>query len=533
MAVDVTIDGFLKQKASSYSVTEDSTPIDPSDNSGGAGQFTFAIPEEVNSKALRNKIVSLADGTRGEVIGTSRGVSGDGVTATFTSDAALAALVSIRTATPYIGSLQGAVTYYLGLVGITTNIVFTDASFGTTAVVFSGWNAVVWDQMKKLTAAYRFEISQIAEQVVVRPLRQRVADTSRNISSAWTLDQSNLAQTVEIYYYNNTYQTAGLAYPLGGWNDKVAVNSGFAAGTTTSFDVALIPDSVTSHGASILTIQQPTCVAWVDSTYSASSVYSVTGNDGLIIPPAEWAAGGGKVTVAIKADTQTLTVTVVASADTKYAPYSLAMPSGPSDSYSSLRLVGAGVFYNKRLLTFSTGANANIAPTAVGVTIDDEFIDSYSDAVAAVVPAISRYATARQTLSVTARGVNRAGDNGSFAYPTIADVNTQFAGLTLAQVNTLQTGKTLSQFDAAEYALVRSNFVNQAFGNIGGARALDGGQLYRIRTATIAADTIQYGAEADVTAADMNAQYSGLTLGQVNALFIGEAIGGFNVRPLR
>lgn len=531
MAVDITIDGKPYRNASSYSITEDSTPTDPADNTGGVGQFTFTMPETADSKTFRNKTVTLADGTQGVTEGVARGLSGDGANTTITADSRLGALMVTRTAQPYVGTLGGAFRYYLSLVGVTDGIV-VDTTLENIPVVFQGWSGVVWDYTKKMVASQQIEVSLVSKNIVLRPLRGRVAQNYRDSLVSWAIDASNLAQSVEVYYYQGVQRSNALVYPIGGWTPDVQKYQ-VDAGETQTYDISLLPKDV-GPGASITTIQQPTCVDWVDRDYAASSVYSVAGNDGLIIPPQQWLDGGGSVTVKINPDTTSITVTIVGASDTQYAPYRIMMPSDTSDGYSSLRLVGSGVFTDKQLTTWQTGLNADAAPTEIGATVDLPFINTYAEAANVALYTLGSYAAPRQTLTVTTTGVNRLDDNGSYRYSTMGEVNTEYAGLTMGQLDAIWPGATMGDVSAFWKAKTQNDFVNQAFGNIAGARVLNDGAWYRIRSVPTAGPaTIQYVAERDVIAADLNTRYTGLTMGEVNALRSGELFADFNTAPVR
>lgn len=536
MGVDVTIDGTLYVTESGYSVQEDATPIAVGDNTGGVGQFTVSIPKPEDSRKARrwrDKIVSLADGTQGTTTGTARQVGGDDSIATLTVDSRLAALVVTRTAQPYTGTIGGYFTYLLGLCSITTGIVI-DTTIASTPVTVLGWTGSVWDGIKRMCAAYSVEVSLVSNNIVLRPIRQRTAQNYRDSSHSWALDSTNMAQAVQVFYYQSAQQSGALAYPLGGWNSNVPVLT-VNAGETTTSTIQLFPSGdSTGPVASLTSITQPTAVDSVDKSYSASSVYSIAGKDGLPYLAAQWNAGGGKVAVAIGSDTRSLIVTITAPSDTQYAPYSIAMSSGPSTAYSSLRLVGTGVFGNRQSLTLPTGVSADRAPTAVAPVADNENILSATDAFFAGLRAMSLYSSARHTIAVTTTGINRTDDNGSYRYPTMGDDNAYYAGKTFAQMNTLYAGMTMGQVTAAEKARMSTDFSNQAFGNVAGARVALDDSMFRIRSVPqIGPDALSYTAERDVTAADLNAAFAGKTFAQVNAIYSIDTIGDYNAMPLR
>lgn len=534
MSGDVTIAGKLYPNSADYSVTEDATPLDPSDSSGGVGTFSFGISDAGTYPAFRGRVASLADGAQGTTTGTVSGFSSDSTTITVNADSRLIALNVIRTAQPYSGTVGGALNYYFGLVNLTTGILI-DSAVASTPVVVPGWNGNVWDKIRQFAAVYQFEVSLVSNNIVARAPRQRIAQNYRDAQVQYGIANTNIARAVEVYYYQSAQRNGALAYPLGGWSAAVQplqVN----AGETLTTTLPLAPSQgATGLIASLSSVTQPACVDSVDRYYTAASVYCVAGNDGLPIPAAQWVAGGGSISVTISPDTRSLVVTITGSADTKYAPYRIGMSSGTSNFYSSLRILGSGVFGNKVLARFDTGNTIDQAPTEIGATIDSEFVVSYLDAVRVGRAAVARYCGPSHTITVQTTGINKVGDPGSLAYPTMGQFNVDpdFAGKTMAQFNSRFSGWTMKQFNDYEFAKVANNFENQAFGNVAGARVLWRNGYFRIRNATIGPGSVSYTAERDTTMADFNTAAAGMTMAQFNALHAGETMGDFNAAPLR
>ncbi|MET4703106.1 hypothetical protein [Frigoribacterium sp. UYMn621] len=532
MAVDILVGTTPIWTTSDYAITEDSPSVDPSDSTGGVGQLSFSTPETRASKTLRSKVVTLQDGAQGTTQGTVTAASGDGVTARLTADSRMGALLVTRTASPFSGTLANAFTYYLGLVGITANIV-VDATIASRAVTFPGWGGIAWDYMKQMAASQKVEMALVSNNIVLRPYRGRIAQTYRTATKSWALDATSLAQSVEVYYYQSAPQTNALAYPLGGWQPGVSIYT-VKAGETKTYNLSLLPVALTGVGASLTSVQQPVCTAFVASNYSASSVYSVTGADGLPVTPAQWAALGGSLTVAINPDTTSVTITIIGAADPtgKITPYKISMASGTSDDYSSLRLVGTGVFFNKQKVVLQTGLGPDVAPTPIGASVDNRFINTYAEALDLATWTAARYSSARQTLTVTGGGINRRGDTGSYRYATGADFNLLYPGMTAASYNTLWAGQTAAQNTAYWFARVSGDFDNQAFGNIAGSRILDDGQWYRVRSATLTQSGVSLTAERDTIGSDFALTYAAMTAAQFNAIWAGKTFGDFNVAPL-
>lgn len=506
-----------------FSVVEDSTPIDPSDTTGGVGQFILTIPEQTDTQTLLDVPVNLSLVTQGETTGTVRGAGAVDGLATVTADSRLALLNAERQAQPFIGTLGQAFNYYLSLVDVTTGI-FIEPEVGDIEVVLPGWNGNVWDQMKKMALAHGAEISLVSNNIVLRPVNERVAENYRDASVGWSLDTSQLARSVEVYYYDPTPITEELVYPIGGWNPEVPIFT-VGAGETQTFDIPL--------SASLDSIEQPTALDFVDRYYDSTSVYAVTDKDGLPYLAAQWLAEGGNVEVAVNPDTRSLTVTITGASATEYAPYSIAVASGSSDRYSSLRLVGTGVRYDRQLVTLHTSVDPERVTVEVGATVDNEFIQTKAQAVQVGTWASKRWGSPRYTLNVSTAGINRLGDNGSYRYPTVDLFNSLWAGQDVDDFNVEWTGETIAAFNEYMISLVQNDFANQAFGNIAGARVPFRDAWFRIRSATNAAEGIGYTAEEATTVADFNERWAGATVADFNTEWLSARMTDFAIRPLR
>jgi len=517
-----------------YSVIEDSTPIDPSDSSGGFGQFSLSIPETPDTKSLLNYAVELSVLTQGVTRGTVRALGSADGAASLTADSRLGQLAVERTAGPYNGTVAGMFYYYLGLCGIDSGI-FVDDTIFDQPVSLPGWSGNVWDYLKKIATALQLEVSLVSNNAVLRPVRLRTAENYRDASRSWALDTSNLARSIEIFYYNNTYATSTLAYPTGGWNEDVTIYS-VDANQTITVEIPLSDFSAedgSGHMASLSSIQQPTAVDYVASDYTGSSVYAVSGNDGIGIPAAQWVGQGGSLTAAINEDSRSITLTIVGPDDATYSPYSISVASGVSNRYSSLRLVGNGVFSNRSKLTLNTSVNHDTISEEVGATVDNEFISTLDQAYAAGAWTLKAWGSPRYTINVSTFGVNRLGDNGSYRYPTIAEFNALYAGQDVDDFNTVWSGKTVAEFNEFMVDLVQDDFANQAFGNIAGARVRLDDAIFRIRSATNTASGITYTAQEDTTIEDFNAVWAGATIADFNEEWAGNDMSEFVIAPLR
>ena len=512
---------------STYTVQEDATPLIGDDNSGGVGQINFNVVEDPGAEGtilLLNDTVELIDPFYGRTNGDITSISTSDGVASITANSRLGRLVATRSVQPYTGTLGGAITYYFSLAGITSGFTI-DSTITGRSVSYPGFTGDIWDALKQICIAQRIEISLVSSNIVVRPIRGRIAEVAANSSITWDVANGDIAQSVNVWLYNNQRKVNNLVYPSGGWTSDVTVYQ-VDAGQTLEVNIPV--------DVSLESLQQPIVQNSVAPLYSATSVYAVAGNDGLPITAAQWTATGGSLTVAIGEDTKSIDLTIVGANDPtgKYAPYRIAMSSGPSNYYSSLRIVGTGVFFDKQVYNFSTGVPSNQTATEVGAEIDSPFISTVAEAFTVGMATAQRWAGADQTMTVNATVINRKGDKGTANYPTIGQFDIENAGRTFAQFDTIWTGQTYSQFDTYWFAKVQDDFTNQAFGNVAGARYQYRYQWYRIRSASTSESGIQYQSERDTMVSDFDSAWTGKTFAQFDTRWTGKTYQDFGVISL-
>jgi hypothetical protein len=527
MGVTLTLNGGPETNIVSYSATEDSTPIDPSDSSGGVGQISISLADDMQrdgSILYINDDITLSDGINGTTTGKVNSVNLSGGIADISADSHVGMFLSQQSVPPFTGTLADAFYSYCDIVGLSANR-YVDSSIASIAVSFPGYSGEMWQFMKNMCSAMQLEISLVSNNVVLRPIRSRIAENKRNISESLSVSNQNIAQSVEVYYYNNTSQTGALAYPKSGSEDNAQIYQ-VDAGEVLEVDIPV--------DAYLTYIQQPTPVFTVDKIYTGGiSVYSVAGKDGNAISPTAWTNNGGNITATIGDDKKTVKLKIFGATDFGgLAPYRIAVVAGVTDPYSSLRLIGSGTFFDKQKATILTGVPASKTATVVGVTVDNPFISTYSQArdVGAIVAA--NYAGTKQVLNVTTVGINRSGESGSITYPKFSDFDTTQSTNTFAQFDTAQSTNTFKDFTAQQFDLVKNNFENQAFGNVAGARVKHGDAYYRIRNATITESTISYSAERDTIVNDFDTVWSGETFAQFDTQFVNKKFEDFGVIPL-
>lgn len=519
MAVELTITGNghyagISSDLASYSASEEATPIDPADTSGGVGQISFNVMDDPNGKTgtlmLMDDTVNIADGSNGTTVGTITALSGSDGVVTVTADSRLGLMLATRTAAPQSANIETMFRYYLGLGGITDNIVvegLTGQQYfirATQPYAYPGWTGVIWDNLRAWATSIGAEIALVSNNIVLRPLRLREAITKRNTSLSWGTDKGQTAQNIEINYYTNHFEYNYPAYPIGGWNPDVEVYQVDAGGR---LEVNLPVD------ATLVSVDQPVAYDYIGPEVMQG--YSVIGADGLLIKTAQWLNNGGSVTVSVGTDQKSIDVVIV-GANTTQGPFRIAAGSGASDAYSALRITATGTFYKQNVLRMPTGMAASETATEVGVTVDSPFISSLEQAYTLGIRTAASYAGSSQSLSVQTIGINRLGETGSAAYPTFNDFMTGVNGKTTAwngqTFNAFNAAwpspKTFDDFTTFYYQLVASDFSNQAFGNVAGARVRFRDAYYRITSATVAPEGVSYDAARDTTIADFNTAWA-------------------------
>ena len=470
MGVDIRVGGVPEWNASAVTVGEDSTPLDPSDNFGGVGALAFTVPEGAGSKSLLNESVEITDAARGTALGVVKALSGANGSVKVDALTRLSALVADRTALPHVGTIESLLLYYFGLCGITDDIVI-DETIGATEVVALGWYDDVWGQIKKLAAAYQFEVIPVGADIVVRPPRTITAKRVQESAFSWSLDESQLAQTVEAWYYPVTEITDALVVG----NEQSAV-SNIDAAEVGEFDIRL--------SASLTSVVQPVCVSAVAYDSAGASEYSVLDSFDEPVSPADWVALGGRVTVEIGEDTRTLHVTVVGAFDQVRAPYRLVGVAAGGAEFSTLRIIGTGVAFERKKYVLPASTDER-ATTQVGAEVDNEFFPSWGHAHLVMLHAARRHG-----------GVTR-----------------RISG-------------------SAWHVLGAADFAGQAYGNVAGARVFEDFIVYRVRSAPITPSSVSYEAEVDTTFADTNAVNDGFTIAEWNDMWSGRPISEYNLRPL-
>lgn len=536
MAVEVEVTGNgifagAKSNIGGYSVSEESTPVEASDTTGGAGQLTFSAVEAVGrfgSSLLLNDDVTLTDGDRGTTVGKINAVTSNDGILNVTADSRLGRLVTDVSTVPVDGTFEDAILYYLELGGITDDIAI-DTSLTAIPVMCMGWTGDLWTKIKELLVTVGAEISLVRGDVVIRPVRQRRALEINNVSESWTVSNVDLAKKIEVYYYEYQDITNGLIYPYGGWTSDVEVHSVDA----NAVKEVNLPVDVS------LTDLVPPVVQDTVGRFDTGSVYSVSGNDGLPIPAAQWTATGGKLEVSIGEDGKSIDLKITGPYGTigeKYSPYSIAVSSGSGEYYSTLRIQGSGIGFKQQSYVVPTGADDSSTSRDVGVTVDNLFISTLDQAKELAIDVAAKWSAPQRSINISKADLNKPGSsNYNFDYATFAEFD-EYADdqglVTFSDFDSFYSGQTFADFDNYWYELVKNEFDFQVFGNANGARVQYRRAMYRIRSAEVTESGVSYTAEADTTFEDFDEHAAGLTFGDFDDAFAGMTFSDFTLIPL-
>lgn len=423
MGIEVSVTGVgsyagAKSNIGQYRVTEDSTPIEASDSSGGTGQIQFTAiedPTRLGSALLLNNDIQLSDGDRGLTAGRINHVSSNNGDLDITADSRLGRLVIDTEADPVDDTFNNVIRYYLSLGGLVDDIA-VDNDLSTIPVIAQGWTGDLWTKVKELLITVGAEITLIKGSIVVRPIRELRALEINNASESWSIRNVDLAKQIEVVYYNSEWKAGELVYPQGGWNEDVSIYT-VDAGQTLRVNIPV--------NVSIVSVEQPVVQSTVAVDYGASSVYSVSGSDGNAIDPIAWTAGFGSLTVEIGEDKKSLDVTIIGASGSEVAgnaPYRIAVSTGPSEYYSSLRIVGEGLHYEPDSVIVATGVDEESTSRDVGVTVDNIFVKDIAQARDIALDVAARWAAPTRTIRMEKASINKPNDTSqNLDYATLGD----------------------------------------------------------------------------------------------------------------
>ena len=480
----------------SWSVTEDATPLLPNNTSAGATAVSLGVAEFDGSERIGGAYGILHNNNTIVASGQISNPSGSAGVVSISALSELANLNVIRLIAPYQGTVAGYCTQLLQQFGIAKQIV-VDPTIGAQNVALPGFDDNVQTKFNEFCAVWGLEVADKNDTIYIRPIRQGALDTSLDTQPAWSSDDSQLAPSVSVVCHNSAWFNNALIYPPAsfdsstgtttpaGWNSSSTVLT-VDAGSTAVYTVPIL--------GTLTAVEQPTCVASVGPNDGANgSVYTVIGQGGEIngpdgnptpasvqtLTPSVWTAKGGSVSVAVGPDGASIVITITSgSNDASLAPFAIAMNSGSGTTYSSLRIRGTGVLETPATYTYPTGLTADQAPTNSSVSIDSPFITN--KAIADRIGAAAVAASCSPQISVT----------GSL-------------------------GKA-----------------NLGIGDVAGSRFQFRDQMVRVSTVTTSDGGVTFTALQDTLISDLDAVWSNMTFDEFDAVWSDQTFWEFAAAPL-
>jgi hypothetical protein len=402
--------GALKHNSvSTYSYSEEVTSLEPSSTNGGTSQINLtgvALSEDKventhpNSALTVNNTMELVDSNYGSIDFLVKKVSISNGLASLTGDTVMSRLNVYKTAEPHGGggaSLLSAIQYYCSLVEVAPVIESTFADeLDAIDVNYLGWSGNVWEQLKLLCSGVSasetdnvgIEMYVDGGDLVFRKAKTTDVKFSKISSESYSIDSFNSAKEVDVNKYQTSY----------GVNRVVREQQRQLEGLFTVNENVSITDAMQVEAGSIVTkrflinaslseVQQPVCVEQIFPLPYAGTTgqYVIVGSDDLPILPEQWIGQGGDLRVSLTENPYEIEITVVAPAaeslptadnptELTYAPYKIGVESSGEADYPALYIVGTGVFFEKSVKTFATGADDEYTAKDSNRTIDNIFI---------------------------------------------------------------------------------------------------------------------------------------------------------------
>lgn len=400
---------FPKDGAITYSYTEDATPKDLKDLNGGAGQINASVEADYTARGSRlaiNNNALLTDSDFGTVDFLVGQVSLTDNVISLVGETAQRRLNTYRKAEPYGGAssnLYGAIIYYCGLCDVVPVIPEAlQTKMEAVPVTFVGWSGIVWEYLKQLCAAVPLddddntllEMYFVGEDLYFREgLKTTLNTTDYLVNSTLSITNDETARFVDVSNYNTRYAANAVV------REQVTTAVIFQSNENVSITDSLQVDAGETLvrrfkiNASLETVNQPVNVAAITSLpYTGTTgEYVVVGSDDLPIDPAQWAAQGGSLKVALTENFDEIEITITApasvtmptadnpSTEVTPAPYKVGVESVGVEEYPALYITGTGVFFDKQVVTIPTGSPETYSPDENAPAIDNVFITNKRD----------------------------------------------------------------------------------------------------------------------------------------------------------
>ena len=553
MAIELEVTGngrFDGHKSDiiSYSYSEGSTPHMVGDDSGGVGDISVSVPDFRNDGIILYKdAVTLTDDVYGSVTGRIDSLSSTNGIIDLTGRSRLGFLNVPGVVAPATTTIRGLFESIFAAANLLDDVAFSPLVPETT-ITAPGYEGDLWVFVKQACSAYGVEVSLINNTIYVQPIRQREVNIESISNETYNLADVDLAQSFDVAYYNYSEETGALAYPRGGWTPEVTVYQ------VEANEVLLVDVPVEGY---LTSIKQPIAQDTVAKDYSGSdSVYSVSGNDGLPVTAAFWNDFGGSVKAELIQNGTVIQLTIVGPNFPELSPYSLGVSDG-STSYSTVRIIGDGVFFDRKTVNIKTGITADISAREFGPEVDNPLVDTLEQALDVGVKTRQMYALPRHTVDLSGRSFVRKNytdyeyfeldeatyglldGEGVLAFVNL-DENIALYKSFEEYAADLPVGYTFTQFNTdlssgtfIDFANTAVETTSQSFGAVSGSRVKYYDAYFRVRSTEISQDGINITAEFDTLFSDFDDTFSTSTFEDFAEIAPGLGFADWALIPLR
>jgi len=497
----------------SFSYSEDVSSLEPSSLNGGLQQVNASVVGSSSgtisdSRLLINNDMSVSSTELGSLQFRVKKVSTNVDLVSISGDTVASRLNVEKLAQPHGGAgsnLYTAIQYYCGLVDVTPVI---DSAFSleleAVDVNFIGWRGNVWEKLKELCAGVSasttdnvgiemfFENDELKFR---KALQQTINLSEQNSELSFDVDVFDAAKSIEIYNYNTSYGDNKVIYDEKNFEVGIETKDKFQNSISDSLQVNAgeVIRKRFKINASLTSVNQPVAVTQITRNApqpyeGTTGQYVIVGVDDIPVLPAQWLALGGSLSVNLvdeagePLDPGEIEIVVTAPhvpnlphadnpANVGLSPYKVGVESTGEGDYPALWITGDGVFFEKKLETYGTGAPNEYTSKDVGATIDNIFVttkaNSTSRGVAAAQIACGPRITVNQTVASgvqfgTSIGSLQSIDNNTYRIsnisfsPSVSNL-TSSPHATIGSFNALWTGKTFTQFNTAMSSTLKFN----------------------------------------------------------------------------
>ena len=332
-----------------------------------------------------------------------------------------------------------------------------------------GFSGNVWEHIKQYCSIYHLEVGYVNGLLTIGPRTKDVKVGADFGSFSTSIQNRDTARHVEVI--NRQHVATGGVVPKLMWS----------ADSVYQVAVGEVQEFVVQTEHSIMDLSQPVCVSGISPFpyKEGSGQYVVTGSDGYIVSPAFWNDQGGSITVDITENEGEIKVRIKGpDFDSERAPYRI---SEGDAGRPALHVTGFGVKADPKTMKVPTGNSK--AAKDVGATVDSPFIGTAKLAYDAAARASEAYAAPETTVTFIE----------PLGYDEVSAFGTTPAG-----------------------QLVKRD-----------------GNVYRINAVTQTHASLSGNASQHNTIYQLNRNFEGMTLGQVNAYYGDKPIGKVNRKPIK